>query len=63
MKKFYQKEWFGIDFKSFVKLDSSGVADKSFYDKFYDEFYKRYKSYEELPEYGEIVKRDRKSVV
>ena len=50
MRKFYQQEWFGIDFKSFVKLDSGRVADKSFYDKFYDEFYKRYKSYEELPE-------------
>ncbi|MDO8140628.1 MAG: hypothetical protein Q6358_03940 [Candidatus Brocadiales bacterium] len=46
MRKFYQEEWFGIKFKSFVKLDSSRVADKSFY----DEFYKRYKSYEELPE-------------
>jgi len=31
-------------------LGSSRVADKSFYDKFCDEFYKRYKSYEELPE-------------
>ncbi len=50
MRKFYQQEWFGIKFKSFVKLDSSRVADKSFYDKFYDEFYKRYKSYKELPE-------------
>ena len=50
MRKFYQEEWFGIKFKSFVKLDSSRVAEKSFYDKFYDEFYKRYKSYEELPE-------------
>ena len=50
MRKFYQQEWFGIDFKPFVKLDAGRVADKSFYDKFYDEFYKRYKSYEELPE-------------
>lgn len=49
MRKFYQEEWFGIKFKSFVKLGSSRIADKSFYDKFYDEFYKRYKSYEELP--------------
>lgn len=47
MRKFYQQKWFGIDFKSFVKLDSGRVADKSFYDKFYDEFYKRYKSYED----------------
>jgi len=57
MRKFYQQEWFGIDFKSFVKLDSGRVADKSFYDKFYDEFYKRYKSYEELPEVWRKDKR------
>lgn len=50
MRKFYQKNWFDIDFKSFTELDSKRIANVAFYDKFYDEFYKRYKSYEELSE-------------
>lgn len=50
MRKFYQKNWFDIDFKSFTELDSKRIANVAFYDKFYDEFYKRYKFYEELSE-------------
>ena len=49
MRRFYQKEWFGIDFKSFTQLDSRNIADVAFYDKFYDEFYKRFSSYDDLP--------------
>ncbi len=48
MKKLYQKEWFGINFKSFAKLNEMKMADTSFYDKFYDEFYRKFSSYEEL---------------
>ncbi len=48
MKKLYQKEWFGINFKSFAKLNAMKMADTSFYDKFYDEFYRKFSSYEEL---------------
>jgi SAM-dependent methyltransferase len=57
MQKLFQKEWFGIDFKSIVKLDSKKIADSFFYDKFYDEFYKRFSSYEELPEDWKLSKK------
>ena len=57
MQKLYQKEWFGIDYKSFTVLDSKKVADVSFYDRFYDEFYKKFNSYEELPEDWKAVKK------
>lgn len=50
MRRLYQKNWFGIDFKSFTTLDSKKIADAVFYDKFYDEFYKKFSSYEQLPE-------------
>lgn len=50
MKKLYQKEWFGIDFKSFTALDSKKVADVVFYDRFYDEFYEKFNSFDNLPE-------------
>lgn len=57
MRKFYQKEWFGIDFKSFTILDSKKVADVSFYDRFYEEFYKKFNSYEELSEGWKSAKK------
>lgn len=49
MRKFYQKSWFDIDFKSFTELDSKRIVNMAFYDHFYDEFYKRYSSYDNLP--------------
>jgi LPS O-antigen subunit length determinant protein (WzzB/FepE family) len=57
MRKFYQKEWFGIDFESFAELDHKKIADASFYDKFYDEFYRQFSSYEELPEDWKFSKK------
>jgi len=33
MRKIYQQEWFGIDFKSFAVLDSKNVATASFLTK------------------------------
>lgn len=49
MKKLYQKEWFGIPFKSFSALDSKRIAGGSFYDKFYNEFYRKFNAYADLP--------------
>lgn len=49
MRKFYQKDWFGIEFRSFTKLNSTKIADNEFYDKFYNVLYKKYSSFEELP--------------
>lgn len=57
MRKIYEKEWFGIDFKSFAVLDSKRLADINFYGNFYDKFYKRFNSYEELPDDWKTGKR------
>lgn len=50
MRKLYQKEWFGIQFKSFSKLSSKDLADSKFYARFYEEFYKIFKNYDDLPD-------------
>ncbi len=49
MRRTWQKEWLGIDFKSFAALNSKKIADVFFYDKFYEEFYKKFSFYEEFP--------------
>lgn len=50
MKRFYQTEWFGIPFDDFADTDYIKIADAEFYDKFYQEFYKRFSSYDDLPD-------------
>jgi SAM-dependent methyltransferase len=50
MQKFYQTEWFDIQFNSFTKMNSSVQVDEEFYNKFYIEFFKKFSSYDELPE-------------
>jgi SAM-dependent methyltransferase len=49
VQKFYQTEWFGIQFSDFTKMNSSIQADEEFYNMFYLEFFKKFNSYEELP--------------
>lgn len=49
MERMYEKEWFGIPFSRFARLDPKEMAGISFYDKFYDEFYKKFSSYDDLP--------------
>lgn len=50
MIKFWQKNWFDIEFNTFAKLNSEKQADEVFYDSFYGEFFKKFSSYDELPE-------------
>jgi SAM-dependent methyltransferase len=50
VKKFYQTDWFNIQFNMFTRMRSSKLADQKFYDEFYDEFHKNYNSYDDLPE-------------
>lgn len=50
MQKFWQTNWFDIEFSSFTKLNSTKQADEVFYEKFYTEFFKKFNSYEDLPE-------------
>jgi len=42
MKKLWQTEWFHIEFKDFINVDSENIADEKFYEKF--------KSYDDLPQ-------------
>ena len=48
MQKIWQREWFGIFFDEFAKLDADKIADSEFYSEFYKQFYERYQSYAEL---------------
>jgi len=48
MQKFYQTEWFNIQFSSFIEMNASKQADEEFYNKFYAEFFKKFSSYSEL---------------
>jgi len=49
MRKFWQKNWFDIEFNSFATLNPNTLADEIFYDKFYKEFFNKFNSYDELP--------------
>lgn len=42
MQKFWQTDWFGIEFSSFAKLNPKKQADEVFYEKFYTEFFKKW---------------------
>ena len=49
MRKFYQKEWHGIDFKEIdIKLSKDKFPDQIFYQKFYKKFEERYHSVDQL---------------
>lgn len=48
MKRFYQKEWQGIQFASFAKLSTKQLANAEFYNAFYRELFKHYGGYDEL---------------
>ena len=50
VQKFWQTNWIDIEFSSFTKLNSTKQADEVFYEKFYTEFFKKFNSYEDLPE-------------
>lgn len=49
MRKFWQTNWFDIEFSSFTEISSRQQAGEVFYSKFYDRFFKKFKSYEQLP--------------
>lgn len=56
MIRFYQTEWFGIAFDTFASLSFFSLADKTFYEKFYDSFFKKFESYDALPEQWKSIK-------
>ena len=49
MRKLYQKQWFGIQFSSFSDLSSRNLASSEFYARFYEEFFRKFKSFDDLP--------------
>ncbi len=57
MRRLFQKEWFGIPFATFTTPDPETMADEAFYERFYQAFYRRYASYEDLPEAWRLQKK------
>ena len=48
MKKMYQKEWHGIEFKSFSTSDINNIAGQDFYDIFYKKFFDKFSCFNDL---------------
>lgn len=49
MQKLWVKEWFGIKFREFAKLNEHSIAGNDFYENFYKIFHERFSRYEDLP--------------
>ena len=50
MRRFYQESWQGIPFTTFAHTHFFHLADAKFYSVFYEELFRRYQSWEDLPE-------------
>lgn len=50
MKKLYQNQWHGINFKDLSTCSLDEVATEEFYDKFYDKFFEKFKNYQDIDE-------------
>lgn len=50
MRRFYQESWQGIPFTTFAHTHFFHLADAKFYSIFYEELFRRYQSWEDLPE-------------
>jgi hypothetical protein len=48
MKKLYQTQWHGINFKEFSTCSLTNIATEEFYDKFYNAFFKKFKNYKDI---------------
>jgi hypothetical protein len=48
MIKMYQKEWHGIDFKSFSTSDINNIPGQDFYDDFYHKFFNKFSCFDDL---------------
>jgi ubiquinone/menaquinone biosynthesis C-methylase UbiE len=48
MKKFYQKEWQGINFTDFTSVSLKNLPSSDFYNLFYNNFFKKYSNYDQL---------------
>lgn len=50
MRRFYQESWQGIPFTSFAHISFFHLAEPRFYASFYEELFRRYKSWDDLPQ-------------
>ncbi|MBQ3060266.1 MAG: methyltransferase domain-containing protein [Desulfovibrio sp.] len=50
MRRFYQESWQGIPFTAFSHISFFRLAEPKFYATFYEELFRRYKSWDDLPE-------------
>ena len=50
MRRFYQESWQGIPFTHFTQTHFFHLADAKFYSVFYEQLFKRYQSWDDLPE-------------
>lgn len=48
MRKLYERQWFGIEFRSFTRTSVRRLAGAAFYEEFYRVFFQRYHSWEDL---------------
>lgn len=50
MRRFYQESWLGIPFTAFSHLSFFHLAEPRFYSVFYEELFRRYQSWNDLPQ-------------
>ncbi len=50
MRRFYQESWQGIPFTNFTHTHFFHLADARFYSVFYDKLFRRYQTWDDLPE-------------
>ncbi|MCL2123992.1 MAG: hypothetical protein FWH34_07850 [Desulfovibrionaceae bacterium] len=50
MRRFYQANWFGVAFSSFAKVSFFHLAEADFYEQFYATLFRRYGSWDALPQ-------------
>ncbi len=48
MIKFYNSQWFGINFEDILKLSRRHIAGQDFYERFYKEFFDKHQSFDDL---------------
>ena len=63
MRKQFQDSWHGIKFETFSTSTKIDVPNNDFYEKFYQEFFKRYSSFDSLPDSYLEKKKDTVRVI
>lgn len=57
MRRMYQRNWLGIEFKDFSILSKKIIAGPNFYNEFYTQLFQKYRDYESLPMEWQLGKR------